>query len=395
MPINDFLNPKFYKSWEIDPSTRESLRLFTKAYPVDKTLATAGTAEDLITVDVGSKATVNIITNPSCETGATPTGYTAVRSGTLAKDGTYYKYGLYSLKITPPNAAAGEGAYWDLGKLPADTPIAVSAYMRRGAAGSPTARVELFAPSTPNALITNVRVAVGNTNTCDGNWQRSQLVSPVNRNITVLWISGVTGTFNEDELVTGGTSGATATVSTVASTYLIVRGGNGTQFSVDGGLPASETITGAGLATATVTKTEVIILDNTQFYLYFVTAAQTATAFYVDGVQAEFQESVTAYCDGSQGYLHWWDGSADASTSRRWRKLSSIRSYRLHCTRDIYMAYDIAANSSGTNAEDKGEYLPAGTDFGENHPIYLDKQMSFVNVVSGEQPRVYGLVWGC
>jgi hypothetical protein len=129
-------------------------------------------------------------------------------------------------------------------------------------------------------------------------------------------------------------------------------------------------------------------------YLSFVTPSIHNTTFYVDGVQAEANFSVTAYCDGDQGYYHWWDGTAHASTSRRWRKLSSIRSYRLHCTRDVYVAYDQDADHDGTNAEDRGEFIPAGTDFGEDHPIYLDSHISFVNVNAGELPRIYGICWG-
>ena len=101
--ITSMLDGRKFKSWEQDPSTRESLRLFTKRIPIDITLTTAGTAEDLFAVDTGSIATVNLITNPGMETGDPPTDYTAVRSATLAQDSSYEQYGTYSMSVTPPN----------------------------------------------------------------------------------------------------------------------------------------------------------------------------------------------------------------------------------------------------------------------------------------------------
>lgn len=74
--------------------------------------------------------------------------------------------------------------------------------------------------------------------------------------------------------------------------------------------------------------------------------------------------------------------------------MSSIRSYRLHTTRDIYFSEDQIANRLGVNAEDRGEFIPAGTDFGEDHPIFLNHRISFVNVNAGELPRVYGVIRG-
>lgn len=394
MAISTLLIPRFFKEWELDPSTRESMRLFQKPYPVDVTLAVAQTAQDLITVSPGDKATVNIITNPSMETNIT--GYSAVRTGALSQSATAAKYGVKSLKIIPPNVARGEGASWPLGNIPNDLPFSISAWFTNAVGAAGDARVELFAAVTPNTKITNVRVAVGSTVSLDATWKRSVLAYPMGyHTLEVLWITGADGAFVEDEVITGATSGATAVINTVGATYLVVRDRNG-QFTVDKGLPASEVITGTDSGfTATLTKTEIILLDNASLYLYAVSATKHGTTFYVDGVQAEFSEQPTTYCDGAQGYFHWWDGVAQASTSRRWRKLSSIRSYRFHCTKAVYVHYDQPANHDGVTAQDKGEYLPANTDWGEDHPIYLDKQISFVNVVDGELPRIYGLIWGC
>ena len=394
-----------YKSWEQDPSTRESLRLFTKRKPIDITLTTPGTAEDIITVSTDSLATVNLITNPSCETSDPPTGFAAVRSATLAQDGTYYLYDTYSMIVTPPNTTLGEGVYWDLGKFSKDEPLALSYYVRRGAAGAPTVRAELVCHSWTHpdlGTITDAKIQVGSTITCSGSWQRAVLVSPCDRKMTIFHISSPSGTFTESETLTGATSLSTAIVRTIQQTtvpyYMIVDTLSGafTPQLSSGTSYASETITGSSsLETATLTKVEPIILTDPQLYFYLVTAAATAVPFYVDGVQAEIQEQVTAYCDGARGYLHWWAGTAHASVSRRWREMSSIRSMRLQTSRSCYVAYDrTASNDSTLNAEDRGELFEAGCEFGENSPIYLDSHISFINKLSGEKPHIWGSIDG-
>ena len=395
------LDPKSYAAWEQDPSTRESIRLHTKPYPVDSTLAVAGTPQNLITVSPGL-ATVNLVTNPSMDTGATPTGYTARRSAVLAKSALVYKYGAYSLSITPPGTVIGEGAYWDLDSWPMDQPLAVSAYFSDNAGGGDDARVELIAHTTPITDVTNVRIALGNTVTFAGTgWYRSYVVMEPKRVLTILYYSNLAvGSFVEDETITG-SSGVTAKVRTVyeagTSGWLAIDTLSD-NFLCDKAVAPNttvETLLGSTSgATANVSRIVRSHLNMETLYLAFVTPSIHNTVFYVDGVQAEANFSVTAYCDGDQGYYHWWDGTAHASTSRRWRKLSSIRDYRLHCTKDVYVAYDQDADNTGANAEDRGEFIPAGTDFGENHPIYLDSHISFVNVNAGELPRIYGLVWG-
>lgn len=396
MAITTLLDGRNSRAWELDPSTRESVHLLTKPYPVDSTLAVAGTAEDLLNVQTlrGMLPTVNLVTNPSCETGTPPTGYAAVASATLAQDGTYYNYGSYSLKITPPDAVRGEGVYWDLGDVSYNTPLGLSAYLTRGVGAGSDARVELVASTvTGYSAYTDIRLQLGNTITLSTAWQRSQLFS-VDREIIIFHISSASGTFDEDETVTGGTTAATATVMTDGGgTWLAVTAPSA-QFSAELGLYATETITGATSGeTATLTRIERIKVSGT-LHLYIVTATKHGTVFYADGIQAEVNDCVTDYCDGDQGIYTWWDGTAHASTSRRWRKLSCIRSMRLHATRDCYVALDRAADSTAANAQDRGEYIRAGTDWGEDHPIYLDEKMSFVNRLTGEQPRIYGMIWG-
>jgi len=130
-----------WSSWEREsfPSTRESLRLLSKNYPIHKTLATADTAEDLILlspVGDGSMHCINFITNPSCETVDTGKAVGFTESGaTLADEGTIVKYGSHSAKVTPADSVAGEGIYWAIDGWPTDTPAVFSVYVR-DAAGS-------------------------------------------------------------------------------------------------------------------------------------------------------------------------------------------------------------------------------------------------------------------
>jgi len=396
MEFNSLMDPKSYISWEQDPSTRESIRLLTKAYPVDSTLSVSGTAKDLISVAPGFP-TVNMITNPSMETGNPPTGYSAVRSAVLAQDAVVYKYGLKSMKITPPNAARGEGAYWNLGSWPRDEPLSISAYFSDNAASGKDARVELVAHTTPISGVTDVRFVIGSTATFTGaGWYRSTAEMEPRRGITIMYFTDLAvATFVEDELVLG-SGGASATIRTVGSNWIAIDSIDGTFLTDSSAAPrVVETLLGdTSGATATVSRIQRSGVNMETVYMHFVTATKHATVFYVDGAQAEANFSTTDFCDGSQGYYCWWDGTAHASTSRRWRKMSSIRSYRLHTTRDIYFMEDQIANRLGVNAEDRGEFIPAGTDFGEDHPIFLDHRISFVNVNAGELPRVYGVIRG-
>jgi len=396
MAFRSDYDPSTYKSWELNPSTRESMMLFTKAYPVDKTLTTAGTAENIILVDKSSIATVNMIANPSIESATT--GYTALKSTSLTVSSTYKKYGSNSLKIAVTGShLKGEGAYYNLSTYPKDIPLALSVWGASAGNPAPSARIELLCPDINLTGVTGtIRVAVGADAALSGTMARYTLLSGVNRSVKIFTITGANGTFTEDETLTGGTSGATAVVSTVGTGWIAVRNGNNTLFSCESSFPQNETITGnSSGSTATLIGTNNHILNNVSLYFAFVLSATSNGAdFYADGWQAEALPEVTTYCDGAQGYLHWWDGTADASTSRRWRKLSSIRSYRFHVTKDCYVHYNQDANINGTNAEDRGEYIPANTDFGEDHPIHLDAKISFVNAVDTEQPRVYGVIWG-
>lgn len=296
-------------NWEVDPSTRTSVHVWTKWVPVDVTLATPGTAENLFQVSPG-EPTINLVTNPSFETGDPPTGYTAVGS-TLARSATVANSGTYSLSITPDNAAVGEGGYWTTDDSFAGGPdnserlyLVASVYLQDNVDSGDDARIVITDAD-------GTTLANGDTITLSSSWQRSTAFYPLS------------------------TTGQ-------------------------------------------------------QYRVYIVTVTQHGTVFYADDLQVEIRQSNTAstYCDGAQGLNYFWDGTAHASMSRRRRGLSTIRGYTLHNTRNLYIAFDHTASST------LGEYKRAGTDFWGDHPLDVFDRISFINELAGEQPRLYGQIWG-
>lgn len=311
MAYNSRLDARAWRGWpkRVDyPSTRDSVRIWNRYFPVKKTLTAAGTAEDILTVNPG-QPTINMITNPSMETGDPPTGYTA-DGATLAQDATYYQYGTKSMEITPDNSADNEGCYWDLGSFPPTVPLSFSCYFRDAAAGGDEALV-MIKDDAGNTI------ATGNTVTLSTSWQRS-----------------------------------------------------------------------------IVTMSPGVILQPTNLRLYIVTGSQHGTAFYADGAQAETLETPSAYCDGAQGHDFEWFGTAHASESRRYPRLTTIRGGDFHVTRDCYINFDRDASRTATNEEDRGVFYKGGTDANFDHPIHIAERISLINYWPGEQPEVYGSFWG-
>ena len=139
--------PQNWMGWEVDPSTRQSTHLWTKHYPVNVTLSTAQTAQDLFTVSE-SFPTVNMATNPSFETTDPPTGYTASGSA-VARVTTNPRTGTYSMQVTPANSAVGEGFYWSTDTLASQREgankiyLVASAYFRRASGSGQTVQIQI------------------------------------------------------------------------------------------------------------------------------------------------------------------------------------------------------------------------------------------------------------
>src|SRR3989344_6925614 len=160
-----------WQDWEIYSSTRQATALWTKIHPVDITLTTPGTAQDLILI-IPVLATVNVAANPSFETGDPPTGYT--NSGAVGSQSAIVaRNGTNSILINPNNAATGEGVYWtsdflaSTGEASTQDYLVVSAYFQDNINSGDTVRIEIR-----NATGTTTH-ATGNTVTLTNAWQRS------------------------------------------------------------------------------------------------------------------------------------------------------------------------------------------------------------------------------
>ena len=106
MPTSEHF-PENWPEWEIDPSTRSSVHLWTKYVPVDTQVGAS--AVDLLTVSRGEPS-VNLVKNPSIEH-ATITEFTASGSA-ISQSSAQAATGSNSLLVNPANAAVGEGFYW-------------------------------------------------------------------------------------------------------------------------------------------------------------------------------------------------------------------------------------------------------------------------------------------
>ena len=135
------LNAKDWRSWEVDPSTRQSVHVWNKYQPVDSTLTTAGTAQNLLSI-ARTEPALNMVTNPSVES-ATITMYTA-SGAAISQSTAQASDGSNSLLVNPANAAAAEGFYWShaFAGHTEGTHICAQAEVR-GASGSGDARLEI------------------------------------------------------------------------------------------------------------------------------------------------------------------------------------------------------------------------------------------------------------
>jgi len=173
-------------------TVRESVARPVKFRPLEVTLAAADTAEDLINLSDLVTPTVNLVTNPSIETAGTPpAGFTA-SGATVTRVTTTPRTGTYSMSCVTANAAAAEGAYFQIDNIPPGF-YACSAYLRHSGGGTAYVR----ASSDSGATFTD-----GNVVTMANNWNgrstvthrvangqnsiRMYIVTNVQQNITFL-----------------------------------------------------------------------------------------------------------------------------------------------------------------------------------------------------------------
>lgn len=99
--------PEEWHSWEVDPSTRQSVHTWNKYVPIDVNVGTS--AVDLLSISRGEPS-VNLVKNPSIEH-ATISEFTVTGSA-ISQSSAQASHGSNSLLVNPANAAAGEGVYW-------------------------------------------------------------------------------------------------------------------------------------------------------------------------------------------------------------------------------------------------------------------------------------------
>ena len=171
-------------------TVRESVGTLSKFIPINVTLSSANTAEDLINIDSLERPAMNLITNPSMEVGSPPTGWTASGS-TMTQQTTTPRTGTYSMRCVTANAAANEGAYYSITGLPRGW-YACSAYVRRNGGtviGRATSDGGTTFSDSPVITMTdnwNGRVSVLHKVTTDNATLDFYVVTDTQQNITYL-----------------------------------------------------------------------------------------------------------------------------------------------------------------------------------------------------------------
>ena len=73
--------------------------------------------------------------------------------------------------------------------------------------------------------------------------------------------------------------------------------------------------------------------------------------------------------------------------------MEAIRAFSLKFDHDTYVAFDQTATST-TGTSYPSILVKAGTQWDYELPLNVRSRISFLNVNSGEQPVVFGSVWG-
>lgn len=172
-------------------TVRESVGTLSKFIPINVTLASANTAEDLINLESPLLPALNLVSNPSMEVGTPPTGWTASGS-TMTRQTTTPRTGTYSMRCVSANAAAYEGAYYSVTGLPRGF-YSCSAYVRRSGGGTVIGRATSDGGTTfsDSPVITMAndwtgRVAVNHKITTDNATLSFYVVTDTTQNVTFL-----------------------------------------------------------------------------------------------------------------------------------------------------------------------------------------------------------------
>ena len=330
-------SPEHWAEWEVDPSTRSSVHLWTKYIPINATVATGGTT--LLTVSRGIPS-VNKVTNPSFEN-SDLTMYTEIGTGTAppdaggrityASDGeigapTFAANGIdgrtYVAKVTAAgNSADGSnGFYWttghEAGHAQYGNTIVGSCYVSGEQSATAAGSVKMVIYDSSGTVL-----ATGDTITLTQSWQRASVK------------------------------------------HFLPRGLAAAQYRV-------------GIVAASA-----FAINNSPYY--------------VDGFMVENRTDglLGDYTDGGQaidaGATYEWDGTADASESYKRIGISRIRGIRIKNddgSNPIYLCID--NDASTTN----GIKIVGGETFETNWPI--DAESKITAISTGGSAAVHGVVWG-
>lgn len=331
-------SPEHWSEWEVDPSTRSSVHLWTKYLPINATVATGGTT--LLTVSRGTPS-VNKVTNPSFES-SDLTMYTEIGTGTA-----------------PPDAG-GRVAY------SSDSEIATPTYAANGIAGrSYVAKVTAAGDSAAdsNGFYWTSEAIPGHGqygNTLIGSCFVSSTQSASAAGTVKMVIYNSSG----EVLATGDTITLTQAWQRASVSYGLRAGLAAAQYRV-------------GIVAASVW-------------------ALNTTPYYVDGFMVENNQdgALGEYTDGGQaidsgGATYEWDGTADASESYKRIGISRIRGIRIKNddgSNPIYLCIDTDASTAN------GIKIAGGETFETNWPIDAESKLTAIS--TGGSVAVHGVVWG-
>lgn len=322
MPLDKTAERRFGEPVGFLRTVRESVAILVKTIPIDVTLSTSGTAEDLLSLESNLPPAYNAITNPSMETVDPPTGWVAVGS-TLSRVATGVvtpRTNTYSLQAVCDNVAAGEGAYFEVTGMPTGR-YAFSVYVRQVAGGTVRLRAthDDLTTSTDSAAVT-----------LDGTWQR----------LTV------------DHLVQG------ASASYSLRLYVVT--------------PTNQALT--------------LWVEDAQIEPAWAIIESTATG----REQSPPGGQPTDFVDPTGDRFSRWLGTADASASVREPTISEIFEIHLEgVNANLYIDYDRTAQNSGGAIS---HLVRAGDTI--NGKKVVKNNISFINAVTGQLPRIRGWVLG-